>query len=198
MIQTRRLDPLRRQHHMSNQHREEVRPVPRVFRQRPEHLALTGAIQWLEHPPPTIQTRRLEPTRRQHHMSHQHREEVHPVPRELSQRSEQRANCQTQPIPLLPIAPVSTSNILAGACRPSSPGGHPCRARSPKPYSLCKATLPSKFLFRLLLPCKLRSKPLSLPMDRAPLATGCPSTARFRTNSRRYSLKYSRRGKGLS
>jgi len=61
-----------------------------------------------------IQTRRLEPLRRQHHMSYQHREEVRPVPREFSQRSEQRANCQTQPIPLQGLHQPITAVITRG------------------------------------------------------------------------------------
>jgi len=61
-----------------------------------------------------IQTRRLEPLRRQHHMSNQHREEVHPVPREVSQRSEQRANFQTQPLPLQGLHQPITAVITRG------------------------------------------------------------------------------------
>jgi len=61
-----------------------------------------------------IQTRRLEPLRRQHHMSYQHLEEVHPVPREVSQRSEQRANFQTQPLPLQGLHQPITAVITQG------------------------------------------------------------------------------------
>jgi len=61
-----------------------------------------------------IHTRRLEPLRRQHHMSYQHREEERPVPREFSQRSEQRAYCQPQPLPLSGLHQPSPAVITRG------------------------------------------------------------------------------------